>query len=142
MNDINCNVIRDILPLYADDAVCEDTRRLVSGHLENCPECQRELEAMQRTIVLPMDTETEAIQHLKKGLAKTKRRTAALAVLCTTVIFLAVALFLILYRTPASSENIEAATRSDDIGYFWRLDISSKDGAWLNVSRECLQACK
>lgn len=31
MNDINCNVIRDILPLYADEAVCEGTWRLVSG---------------------------------------------------------------------------------------------------------------
>lgn len=140
MSDINCNIIRDILPLYADEAVCEDTRHLVSNHLENCPECQRELEAMQQTIVLPMDTETGAIRHLKKGLAQTKRRTAALAVLCTTVFFLAAALFLILYRTPASSENIEVVTGSDEIGNFWKLDISSKDGAWLNVSRECLQA--
>ena len=140
MNEINCNVIRDILPLYADDAVCEDTRRLVSDHLENCPECQQELEAMQQTIVLPMDTETGAIQHLKKGLARTKRRTAARAALCTTIVFVTVMLFLILYRAPAYSENVEAETWADEIGYYWKLDISSKDRAWLNVNRECLQA--
>lgn len=137
MNDINCNVIRDILPLYADEAVCEDTKRLVSDHLENCPECRRELEAMQQPIVLPMDTETGAIRHLKKRLARTKRRTAALAVLCTAAVFLATALFLILYRTPASSENIEAVTRSDEIGYFWRLDISSRDGAAGGLRCHC-----
>lgn len=140
MNDINCNVIRDILPLYVDNAVCEDTRRLVSGHLENCADCRQELEAMRQTIILPMDTETGVIRHLKEGLVKTKRRTAVLAALCTAIVFLMALLFLILYRTLASSDNIEAITRPSNIGDYWMLDISSKDGAWLNVDRECLQA--
>ena len=30
---ISCNVIRDILPLYAEDLASEDTKRLVDDHL-------------------------------------------------------------------------------------------------------------
>ena len=41
MAKINCNVIQDILPLYIEDAVSEDTKELVEEHLQNCEICQR-----------------------------------------------------------------------------------------------------
>ena len=41
MGKINCNVIQDILPLYIEDAVSEDTKELVEEHLQNCEICQR-----------------------------------------------------------------------------------------------------
>ncbi len=95
---------------------------------------------MQRDIVLPMDTEAEPIQHFKKSLARTKRQTAVSAALCTAVVFLVVGLFLILYRTPASSHNIEVKTKPSSIGTYWDMNISTKNGAWINVDRECIQA--
>ena len=41
MGKINCNVIQDILPLYIDDTVSDDTKELVEEHLQNCEICQR-----------------------------------------------------------------------------------------------------
>ena len=35
MEKINCNVIQDILPLYIEDAVSEDTKELVEEHLQD-----------------------------------------------------------------------------------------------------------
>ena len=140
MKKISCNVIRDILPLYVSDIVSSDTQELIAEHLETCPDCRRELEIMQRDLVIPVNKEAEPIRRLKKGLARSRHRTAALTAFCTAAVFLAVVLFLILYRTPASSQNIEAATKPSSIGDYWELEISAKDGAWLNVDRECLQA--
>lgn len=140
MKEISCDVIRDILPLYVSDIVSSDTEELIAEHLETCPDCRHELEMMQRAIVIPANKEAEPIRHLKKGLARTKRRTAAFTALCTAVVFLVAVLFLILYRTPASSQNIEVATEPSSIGNYWELHLSSKDGAWLNANRECLQA--
>ena len=34
MEKINCNVIQDILPLYIDDVVSDDTKELVEEHLQ------------------------------------------------------------------------------------------------------------
>ena len=34
MEKINCNVIQDILPLYIDDVVSDDTKELVEEHLK------------------------------------------------------------------------------------------------------------
>ena len=34
---ISCNIIEDLLPLYVDDMVSEDSRQLVEEHLKACP---------------------------------------------------------------------------------------------------------
>ena len=45
---ISCNIIRDLLPLYADDMVSEDSRQLVKEHLKECRECSAMLEEMKK----------------------------------------------------------------------------------------------
>lgn len=39
-----CSIIRDILPLYVENMVSEDTSEFVKEHLESCPACRAELE--------------------------------------------------------------------------------------------------
>ena len=38
-----CSIIRDILPLYVENMVSEDTSEFVKEHLESCPACRAEL---------------------------------------------------------------------------------------------------
>ena len=40
---LSCDVIRDLLPLYADRAASADTAALVEEHLASCPACREEL---------------------------------------------------------------------------------------------------
>lgn len=42
-----CSVVRDILPLYLENMVREETGEFVREHLEHCPECTDELEALK-----------------------------------------------------------------------------------------------
>ena len=42
-----CSVVRDILPLYLENMVREETGEFVREHLEHCPECAAELEALK-----------------------------------------------------------------------------------------------
>lgn len=42
-----CNIIRDILPLYADKMVSADTESFVEEHLIGCAECRAELEKLK-----------------------------------------------------------------------------------------------
>ena len=46
--DISCDVIRDLLPLYAEDLASEDSRKLVEEHLRACDDCRLILETMQK----------------------------------------------------------------------------------------------
>ena len=38
-----CSIIRDILPLYVENMVSEDTSEFVKEHLESCPPAVRSL---------------------------------------------------------------------------------------------------
>ena len=61
--EISCNVIRDLLPLYAEDMVSQDSRALIERHMVECPECGSELKALREPVALPPETNP---QHLKK----------------------------------------------------------------------------
>ena len=44
---MNCNIIMDLLPLYADDCCSEESKTLVENHISTCKKCKSMLSAMQ-----------------------------------------------------------------------------------------------
>lgn len=46
---ISCDIIQDLLPLYADKVCSTASKELVETHLGECRECQRKLSALQNT---------------------------------------------------------------------------------------------
>ena len=36
MKKISCNIVRDVLPLYLDDVVSDETKEMVEEHLKSC----------------------------------------------------------------------------------------------------------
>lgn len=86
-----CNLIRDILPLYAEDMVSTDTREFVSEHLEHCKECRAELEHMRKPAEFITDAEIVPLKRIKKELffkrLQTVFFTAILACALVTVAF-------------------------------------------------------
>ncbi|MFR3922961.1 MAG: anti-sigma factor family protein [Dysosmobacter welbionis] len=54
---VSCDVIRDLLPLYTDQAASADTVALVEEHLASCPACREELGRLGTA--LPAEPEVE-----------------------------------------------------------------------------------
>lgn len=54
MKEISCEIIRDLLPLYVDEAVSEETKEFVEEHLFTCEDCRKEAEIMKKNVVLPV----------------------------------------------------------------------------------------
>lgn len=48
MEELSCQVVRDLLPLYHDGVCSEDSRALVASHLAACQACRAELEKMDK----------------------------------------------------------------------------------------------
>ena len=69
---ISCDVIKDILPLYAENMVSNDTKELVDSHICDCDRCKKELEVMSKRTALPMDTDDGSLVRVKKDLKKQK----------------------------------------------------------------------
>lgn len=73
--EMNCNVIRDLLPLYADQICSEESRELVDGHLAQCRDCSALLRQMCSTeIESGLKSETEDVLRRQAGFFK--RRSA------------------------------------------------------------------
>ncbi len=73
MNNISCNVIEDILPLYVDEIVSEDTCNLVAEHLDECAKCRQKYESMKKEVALPAESDIASLKQFKTAFAKKKR---------------------------------------------------------------------
>ena len=71
MNKITCNVIKDILPLYIDGVVSEDTQKIVDEHLAECSLCRDEMNKLKKTLVIPTNEEIqqETVNVLEKSIS-------------------------------------------------------------------------
>lgn len=84
MKRIGCSVIQDLLPLYADGCLSEESRNLIEEHIGECPECQKMCLEMTRPLPIMDKTQVEAANvfmeqsqkaswTLKKGMKKIRR---------------------------------------------------------------------
>ncbi len=68
---IECNYVKDLLPLYIDEIVSDETKNQITAHLENCDTCKAVYQNMQGEIV---DVRLKDIDTQKNFVRQTKRR--------------------------------------------------------------------
>ncbi len=72
--DKNCNIIRDLLPLYAEDLLSKDSIDLVENHLKECEDCQKELSNIKKDITISSTCEqTKIIEAFISAMKKYKK---------------------------------------------------------------------
>jgi hypothetical protein len=55
MSTVQCDIIKDLLPLYVDNVCSEASRKMVEAHLAECGNCREELENILRELQIPGD---------------------------------------------------------------------------------------
>lgn len=138
MTDITCNVIKDLLPLYADDALSSDSRALVEKHLAACEAC-REYHHMLRT---PEETlqkkradDQAAFRRIRSRLTRKRLITVLVTALCVAALTFGLFYGFVLHETyiPYKESGLyvaDEALRSDRRFYKVR-GIFSPDGTSL-----------
>ena len=81
---MHCNVIKDLLPLYAEDLVSQESRELIQEHLSGCEDCKKELEAIQKSPRLPLEVDTTGLKQISNMIRK-KRILSVLTAVITLV---------------------------------------------------------
>ncbi|MCD7741580.1 MAG: zf-HC2 domain-containing protein [Ruminococcus sp.] len=83
-----CAVVKDLLPLYYDKVVSEETEALVKAHLDECEDCTSELELYRKDVI--DEDESEKVKNgFKSVMKKTHQKTvriAAIAIVCVLVL--------------------------------------------------------
>ena len=92
-----CEIIRDILPLYVDDACSAASREIVDEHLKECAACTEELARIRESEIenhLAAEKE-DVIRYQKK---KFSRRSAAVGSVIAWILMIPVVICLFLNR--------------------------------------------
>ena len=81
---LDCYVVRDLLPLYVENMVSDQTAKYIRQHLVGCPECQREHDSFQDTgrldaLEAPVNTVDAEVKPFKKIMCKLNRQMYSLA---------------------------------------------------------------
>ena len=109
MEKIDCNIIRDLLPLYEDNVASQETQELVRTHLVDCLDCREELRKMRTPISLPPAGDTEAVKRFLEYQEEVRRkqyRKIIRIVAITAAIVTVLIASLLWYTRPRSWESI------------------------------------
>jgi hypothetical protein len=68
-----CGIVKDLLPLYADNVCTLESKKFVAEHLAECEECCKELDSYTLDIKTTSADEKNAVKKFKR---KTERRVA------------------------------------------------------------------
>ena len=90
---MECEVIRDLLPLYADDACSGKSRDLVKEHLQECETCREMLNDLRSTEV-ESDLRREKGAVIEDGIRWFKRRFATAGAAIAALIMIPLVLIL------------------------------------------------
>lgn len=109
--DISCDIIRDLLPLYAEDLVSEDSRKLVDEHLCTCDPCTKQLGILKKAAQIPIEVETKSLKRVGDTIRRRRILAALTAVMFVATLILSVALLLdarVYLTAEQAVESVEA----------------------------------
>ena len=72
---MKCDVIKDLLVLYAEDMCSDETKVMVEEHLENCEKCKKQLENYKKKLEVEKKADTEPQKENElKPMKKVKKK--------------------------------------------------------------------
>ena len=114
--NITCNIIKNLLPLYAEDMVSEDSKALVDDHLCSCDSCTKELAELKKAPKVPVEVETSSLKRVEDTIRKRKLLTAVTAVLTLAAVLVTGTIFLMPPVYLTARQAIEGVELRDDGG--------------------------
>ena len=103
--EIPCEVVQDLIPLYADNLVSEKTREIIDEHVARCPSCAEAVKDAKDSLeenfsCEPVKKEGNDVDYLRKVRTSSRKKIIAgvCITLCLTLIFAGIKLFV--YGSP------------------------------------------
>lgn len=149
MERLPCEVVRDLLPTYADGLTSETTNALINAHLKDCPDCRAARDAMNAPETPPAEDRAE-LDYLKMNRRRNRRVLLWSLLGAALLIFsvLATRLFVIgdradadwlLCRAQVDGNTLTlTASPTDSAGAVADLRVSEDDGVVTVTTRRVL----
>lgn len=86
--EISCDIIRDLLPLYAENLTSPDSNALVDDHLCTCDPCTKQLGILMKAAQLPVEVDTGALKRVGDIIRRRRILTVMTAVMAVITILI------------------------------------------------------
>ena len=93
-----CEIVRDILPLYVDDVCSASSREIIDEHLKTCPDCAAYLEDI-RASEAESELKSEKSMVIQNQARRFKRRSAATGSVISALFMIPILICLIVNLT-------------------------------------------
>ncbi|MGN0384417.1 MAG: DUF4825 domain-containing protein [Lachnospiraceae bacterium] len=116
VNNLPCELIEDLLPMYVDELTSPITNQAVEEHIGACENCNRKYKLMKHPVSEKSQKEVKEIDFLKKTKKKTRKKIILWAAL---IWFVAVTFVCFTYFFSGKNMNPEYLS--------YHLDVTGKD---------------
>lgn len=114
-HEVECGVIRDLLPLYEDGAASEETTQLVREHIKDCPACREELRKMRVPVSMPAEEDRELWERYKRRQDQLRRKKN-IRIACVLSLLAAGIMFCLCYvLIPRSWDQVSGVTEPERV---------------------------
>lgn len=108
-NEINCEIIKDLLPLYVDKLVSEETKNIVEEHIEECDNCKSTLEDINPEEKINPEDNIKQVDCFKK-IKKKSRKKIVISILLGMIVTLVGVFAIWMHGFPVPSNDLEYST--------------------------------
>jgi hypothetical protein len=141
MKDIDCKVIKDLMPLYVNDTCSKESKDIVEKHLEGCESCRHEHKLLKRKIPIEQNAhgDSSVVVNISKKWKNSKKKSFLYGFIFLFVIVAAIVDFMIYSNitVPVSNNNITISNVSEleNGKIFFTLEVTdslyAKDYTWI-----------
>ena len=134
-----CNIVRDVLPLYIDGVVCDDTREWIEAHLAECTECAKTAEEMRIRPMMPINADVQlhnmdGMQKFKKLINKRWLKITVITSLSVIAIMIALMCWMMCTVNIIEYDGSNIVIEETEDGYGLILCYYGPGEAWLSWS--------
>lgn len=127
MDNNTCHLIKDLLPLYVDDAVSQESMESIRAHLVHCESCHREYDILKKELAIPtsprsQEAERWVLKRFKRMWQYQKVTLCCFSVLLTLALvgFGLLALFHYVGESAIFKPRMDATLWNFDTGEQWQ----------------------
>ena len=112
-----CDIVKDLMPLYIDDVLSENSKIFVKDHIDSCETCRKYYEKLSSEVKIPVSRESrnnelKPMEYLKASLSR-KIIKRVVSVVLVIGFFVGSIAFANLYEMPVDPSKVDFYEKDD-----------------------------
>lgn len=124
MSKVTCDMINDLIPLYIDNVLSDDSKEAVRDHVSDCKKCQKTIATMGKDVEelhSLIDSDNQLFQKINKRFSKKFILKTIISIVVFLIIWVAGNIYVATYSAPIWPKADEEAIKQ-------YMEVTSIDG--------------